>query len=120
MKKSKFDPKRKYEAIESYLNRLEEEISSLDYKVGYSNLTKGERDAVYSLQNDNSVIIKEADKGCLQFLSGTERTALKRQKANSMIKMFISNLQEVWKVLLRKSSKLSSNSEIGEMLPTIH
>ena len=94
MKKSKFDPKRKYEAIESYLNRLEEEISSLDYKVGYSNLTKGERDAVYSLQNDNSVIIKEADKGCLQFLSGTERTALKRQKANSVIKNVYKQLTE--------------------------
>ena len=26
-------------------------------------MTKGERDAVYSLKNDNSIIIKEADKG---------------------------------------------------------
>ena len=42
--KSKFDPKRKDAAtIELYLSCLEEEISSLDYKVGYSNLTKGER-----------------------------------------------------------------------------
>ena len=61
-KKSKFDPKRKDTAIELYLSRLQEEISSLDYKVKYSNLTKGERDVV-SLKNDNSVIIKEADKG---------------------------------------------------------
>ena len=42
-KKSKFDPKRKDAAIELYLSRLEEEISSLNYKIGYSNLTKGER-----------------------------------------------------------------------------
>ena len=42
---------------------MEEKISSLDYKVGYSNLTKDERDAVYSLKNDNSIIIKDADKG---------------------------------------------------------
>ena len=62
-KKSKFDPKRKDAAIELHLSRLEEEISSLDYKIGYSNLTKGERDAVYSLKNANSIIIKEADKG---------------------------------------------------------
>ena len=62
-KKSKFDPKRKDTAIELYLSRLQEEISSLDYKVKYSNLTKGERDVVYLLKNDNSVIIKEADKG---------------------------------------------------------
>ena len=62
-KKSKFDPKRKDAAIELYLSRLEEEISSLDYEVGYSNLTKGERDAVYSLKDDNSIIVKEANKG---------------------------------------------------------
>ena len=61
-KKSKFDPKRKDAAIE-YLSRLKEEISSLDYKVGHSNLTKGERDAIYLLKNDSSIIIKEADKG---------------------------------------------------------
>ena len=62
-RKSRFDPKKKDAAIELHLRRLEEEISSLDYKVGYSNLTKGERDAIYLLKNDNSVIIKEADKG---------------------------------------------------------
>ena len=60
-KKSKFDPKRKDAAIVLYLSRLEEEISSLDYKVGYSNFTKGERDAVYSLKYVNSIIIKKAD-----------------------------------------------------------
>ena len=43
---------------------MEEEISSLDCKLGYSNLTKRERDAICSLKNDNSIIIKEADKGC--------------------------------------------------------
>ena len=42
-KKSKFDSKRKDTAIELYLSRLQEEISSLDYKVKYSNLTKGEK-----------------------------------------------------------------------------
>ena len=62
-KKPKFDLKRKDAAIELYLSCLEEEISLLDYKVGYSNLTKEERDAIYSLKNDSSIIIKEADKG---------------------------------------------------------
>ena len=67
-KKSKFDPKKKDAAIELYLrrwksHRLEEEISSLNYKVGYSNLTKRERDAVYSFKSDNSITIRETDKG---------------------------------------------------------
>ena len=45
------------------MSSLEEEISSLDYKVGYFNMTKGERDTVYSLKIDNSIFLKEADKG---------------------------------------------------------
>ena len=36
-----FDPKRKDAAIQLYLSRLEEEISSLDYKAGYSDLIQG-------------------------------------------------------------------------------
>ena len=62
-KNSKFDPKIKDAAIELYLSRLEEEISLLDYKVGYSNLTKEERDVIFSLKNESSLIIKEPDKG---------------------------------------------------------
>ena len=42
---------------------MEEEILSLDEKKFHSNLTKGERNALYLLRDDASVIIKEADKG---------------------------------------------------------
>ena len=62
-KKSKLNPKRKDAAIEIYLSRLEEEMFSLDKKLNYSNLTKEERQAIYSLRDDTSIIIKEADKG---------------------------------------------------------
>ena len=61
-KKSKFNPKGGA-VIEMYLSRLEEEILSLDEKISYSNLTKGERNALYLLCDDPSIIIKEADKG---------------------------------------------------------
>ena len=61
-KKSKFNPKG-YTSIEMYLSRLEEEILSLDGKISYSNLTKVERNALYLLRADPSIIIKEADKG---------------------------------------------------------
>ena len=40
-KQSYFDSKRKDAVIDLYLKCLEEEISSLGYKVGYPNLTKG-------------------------------------------------------------------------------
>ena len=57
----------------------------------------------------------------LQLLPGTEMTTLESQKTNLMIKMFIRNLLEMRKVLLKKSSKLfSKKSEIGEILATTH
>ena len=61
--KSKFNPKGKDVSIELYLSRLEEEILALDTKLSYSNITKEEREALNSLRNDTSIIIKGADKG---------------------------------------------------------
>ena len=61
--KSKFNPKRKDTDIEIYLSRLEEKIFSLDKRLSYSNLTKEERQTIYSLRDDTSIIITEADKG---------------------------------------------------------
>ena len=59
--KSKFNPKGKDVSIELYLSPLEEEI--LDTKLTYSNITKEEREALNSLRNDTSIIIKGVDKG---------------------------------------------------------
>ena len=60
-KKSKFNPKGD-SSIEMYLSRFKEEILSLDGKISYSNLIKWERNALYLLHDDLSIIIKEADK----------------------------------------------------------
>ena len=62
-RKSKFNPKGVDTAIEMYLSCLEEEILNLDTNLKYSNLTKEERIALQNLRNDNTIIIKEADKG---------------------------------------------------------
>ena len=61
--KSKFNPKGKDAAIEIYLSRLEDEILAIDTKLSYSNLTRDERQALRSLKEDTSIVIKEADKG---------------------------------------------------------
>ena len=61
-KKSNFIPKWDA-AIEMYLSCLEEEILSLDEKLSYFNLTKWERNTLYSLRDDPFIIIKEGDKG---------------------------------------------------------
>ena len=67
------------------MSRLAEKISSFDYEVGHSIL----RDAVYSLKNDDTIIIKEVNKGSIVVVWDR-----KRQKTNSMMKMFTRNLQE--------------------------
>ena len=61
--KSKFNPRKNDATIEFYLNRLEEEILSLDMKISCSTLTRGERNALYSLRDDTSINIKDAYKG---------------------------------------------------------
>ena len=58
-----FNPGKNDAAIERYLSQLEEEILSLDKKISYSNLTQEERNALYTLRDDTSIIIKEADEG---------------------------------------------------------
>ena len=42
---------------------MKEEILYFDKKTSYSNLTKRERNGLYSLRDDASIIFKEADKG---------------------------------------------------------
>ena len=88
-------------SIELYLSCLKGEISSLGYKVGDSSLTKGERDVVYSLKNNNSVIIKETFKGPA-FVVWDRDGYLKEAKTQVNEKMFIWYLKEMWKVLLSK------------------
>ena len=61
--KSTFNPKNKDIIIETYLNSLEEKLLDIDIpKDKLNNLSKGERDALYSLKNDNTIVIKGADK----------------------------------------------------------
>ena len=50
--------------IETYLSCLEERLLEIEIpSKRYNNLTKDERDALYSLKDDPSIIIKDADKG---------------------------------------------------------
>ena len=64
-------------------------------------MTKGERDAVYSLNNDNTLIIKEADKEST-VVAWDREDYLKEAKNQLDDKMIINNLKEMWKVLFRK------------------
>ena len=140
-KKSKFNPKRKDAAIEIYLSRLEEEIFALDKKLSYSNLTKQEKHALYSLRDDTSIIIKEADKGSGIVVWDREdylaeaRTQLKDKDVYQELKgNIVGPLEKIIKSVLRKVRDrkdisdetldyfLVNNPKLGRfyLLPKIH
>ena len=63
-RKSTFNPKNKDVIIETYLSSLEKKLLDIDIpKDKFNNLSKEERDALYSLKSDNTIVIKGADKG---------------------------------------------------------
>ena len=62
--KSSFNPRNKDAIIETYLSCLEERLLDIEIpSKRYNNLTKDERDALYSIKDDPYIIIKGADKG---------------------------------------------------------
>ena len=56
--KSTFNPKNKDVIIETYLSSFEEKLLDIEIpKDKFNNLSKEERDALYSLNNDNTIVI---------------------------------------------------------------
>ena len=81
-------------------------------------MAKGERDAVYSLKNDNSIIIKKADKGSAVLVWDREdylKEAKNQLNDKNVYKELIGNvegpLEKIIKTVLKK---------IGEILATTH
>ena len=61
--KSTFNPRNKDTAIKTYLSILEEKLLDIDISSKrFNNLTKEERNALYKLRDDPTIIIKGADK----------------------------------------------------------
>ena len=61
--KSTFNSKDKEVIIETYLSSQEDKLRDIDIpKDKFNNLRKEERDALYSLKNDNTIVIKSAAK----------------------------------------------------------
>ena len=62
--KSTFNPRNKDAVIETYLSCLEERLLDIEIpSKRFNNLTKDERNVMYSLKDDKSITIKGADKG---------------------------------------------------------
>ena len=61
--KSTFNPRNKDAVIETYLSCLEERLLDIKFpSKRINNLTKDEKNAIYSLKDDKSTTIKGADK----------------------------------------------------------
>ena len=61
--KRKWQPPRALTEIEAYLDRIDTDISLLDTVPSHSNLSKDEHKALKELALDNTLAIKNADKG---------------------------------------------------------
>ena len=62
--RSTFNPRNKDTVIETYLSSLEERLLDIDISSKrFNNLTKEERNALYNLREDPTIIIKGADEG---------------------------------------------------------
>ena len=62
--KSTFNPRKKDAVIETNLSCLEEKLLDIEiHSKRFSNLTEDERNEMYSLKDDKSIIMKCADKG---------------------------------------------------------
>ena len=62
--KSSFNPRNKDTIIETHLSCLEERLLDIEIpSKRFSNITKEERNALYSLRDVSTIIIKGADKG---------------------------------------------------------
>ena len=61
--KSTFNPRNKDAVIETYLSCLEERLLDIEIpSKRFNNLTKYERNAMYTLKDDKSIITKDFDK----------------------------------------------------------
>ena len=62
--KSLWKPPKGHPSLEVFLSEIEKEIFAIpDSRLGYSNLSREEWQAMRSLADDRSIVIKKADKG---------------------------------------------------------
>ena len=62
--KSSWEPPKSHPSLEAFLNEVEKEIFAMpDSRLDYSNLSQEEWQAMLSLADDRSIVIKKADKG---------------------------------------------------------
>ena len=94
--KSSFNPRNKDAIIETYLNCLKERL--LDIEVPskrYNNLTKDEHDALYSLKDDPSIILKDTDIGSVVVVWDRDDREVYEEAPNVLINTMMKALEKI-------------------------
>ena len=105
--KSSWKPRKGHPCLEAFLNEIEKEIfATPDSRLGYSNHSREEWQAMQSLVDDKSIVIKKVVKDSSVWC-GTLMAILQKLKNNLGIRMFIRmlNLPRFSKTLLKPETK---------------
>lgn len=115
-----FNPRRKDAIIETYLCCFEKRL--LDVQIAlkrYYNLTKDQRDALYSLNDDPSIIIKGTGKGSVVAVWDREdylKEAYKQLDARKMYEEFPNNLNALINTIMKTQTHSIRHSQICQVL----
>ena len=115
-----FNPRRKDAIIETYLCCFEKRL--LDVQIAlkrYYNLTKDQRDALYSLNDDPSIIIKGTGKGSVVAVWDREdyfKEAYKQLDARKMYEEVPNDLNALINTIMKAQTLSIRHSQICQVL----
>ena len=112
-----FNPRNKDTIIETYLSCLEGRL--LDTEIPskrYNNLTKEDRDVLYSFRDDITIIVKGADKGLLVLIWNREdylKEAYKQLEERELYKGVSNNPNVLVNTIIKASEKIRLHADLS-------
>ena len=110
--KSRWQPPRGHPFLEVFLSQVENELLELPKAdIIYSNLSREEWNAIRSLSDDRTTIIKKADKGLCIVIWGRNGYLIEAEEQLSDKKVYqeVSNSENILSKLAEMSNKMFSN-----------
>ena len=110
--KSRWQPPQGHHCLEVFLSQVENEFFELaKADIKYSNLSREEWNAIRTLADDRSIIIKKADKGSYVLIWGRNDCLMEAGKQLSDKKVYqeVSNSENILSKVAEMSNKMFSN-----------
>ena len=118
--KSSFNPRNKDAITDTYLSCLEERLLDIEIpSKRFNNLTNEEREALYSLKNDPSIIIKGADKGFVVLVWDREdylKEAYRQLDDKEVYEQFSDNSSVLANTLMKALEKIRLRGDLPRKL----